>query len=166
MTADPKSKVYGSADPALTFQLTSGSLLSGDSLTGALTRAAGESVSGGPYPITQGTLTAGGNYALTFVGAALTITPKPVTVTADDQSKVYGNSDPSFTFQVGGLELRRPPERRHLRRRRHSRERRLVRHHLRGQHQHGLRRLVRRRHVDDQGASGDRHCGSPDEGLR
>ena len=104
MTADPKSKVYGSADPALTYQLTSGSLLSGDSLTGALTRAAGESVAGGPYPITQGTLTAGGNYALTFVGAALTITPKPVTVTADDQSKVYGNFDPSFTFQVGGLE--------------------------------------------------------------
>ena len=105
MTADPKSKVYGTADPALTFQLTSGTLVSGDSLTGALTRAAGESVSGGPYPITQGSLTAGGNYALAFVGAALTITPKSVTVTADDQSKVYGNADPSFTFQAGGLEL-------------------------------------------------------------
>ena len=73
MTADAKSKVYGTADPSLTYQVTSGSLVTGDSFSGALTRATGENV--GSYPILQGTLTAGTNYTLTYVGANLTITP-------------------------------------------------------------------------------------------
>ena len=71
MTADDKTKVVGAVDPALTYKITSGSLESGDSFSGALTRAPGETV--GTYAITQGTLTAGGNYALTFVGSTLKI---------------------------------------------------------------------------------------------
>ena len=63
--------MIGAVDPALTYKVTSGSLESGDSLSGALTRAAGEAI--GTYAITQGTLTAGGNYALTFVGSTLKI---------------------------------------------------------------------------------------------
>ena len=46
---------------------------------------AGENV--GTYAINQGTLSAGSNYALTFVGANLTINARPVTVTADAKSK-------------------------------------------------------------------------------
>ena len=56
----------------------------------------GENV--GPYAINQGTLSAGRNYALTFVGANLTITARPVTVTADAKSKVYGDDDPALTY--------------------------------------------------------------------
>ncbi len=44
MTADPKTKTYGNDDPALTYQITSGSNVAGDSFTGALTRDAGENV--------------------------------------------------------------------------------------------------------------------------
>ena len=73
VTADVKSKVYGDADPALTYHLTGGSLVSGDSFTGGLTRVAGENV--GAHAILQGTLTAGANYNLTYTGANLTITP-------------------------------------------------------------------------------------------
>ncbi len=72
VTADTKSKVYGDVDPALTCQVTSGSLVSGDSLSGSPTRAVGENV--GAYAIQQGSLTAGSNYNLTFVSADLTIT--------------------------------------------------------------------------------------------
>ena len=36
VTADAKSKTYGDADPALTYQITSGSLVASDSLTGSL----------------------------------------------------------------------------------------------------------------------------------
>ena len=43
-----------------------------DSYAGSLARAAGETV--GSYAITQGTVSAGPNYAITFVGANLTIT--------------------------------------------------------------------------------------------
>jgi hypothetical protein len=72
VTANPETKTVGAADPVLTYQVTSGSLATGDSFTGALTRTAGETV--GSYPILQGTLTAGSNYTLTFVGSALFIT--------------------------------------------------------------------------------------------
>ena len=60
VTADDQSKTYGDADPALTYQVTSGGLVNGDGFSGALSRVAGENV--GSYPIQQGTLTAGANY--------------------------------------------------------------------------------------------------------
>src|SRR5205814_7414734 len=62
----------------LTYQLTSGSLANGDTFSGALTRVTGENA--GAYAIQQGTLTAGTNYALTYVGADLTITAGDSTV--------------------------------------------------------------------------------------
>ena len=34
ITADAKSKVYGAADPALTYQITSGSLVGSDTFSG------------------------------------------------------------------------------------------------------------------------------------
>ena len=96
--ADPKSKTYGNADPALTYQITSGSLAFSDAFAGALTRVAGENV--GTYAIQFGTVTAGGNYALTYNGADLTITQRAITVTADAKAKVYGNGDPALTYQI------------------------------------------------------------------
>ena len=98
VTADAKTKVYGNPDPALTYQITLGSLVGGDAFTGALTRAAGENV--GSYAITQGTLALSSDYTLGFVGANLSITTRPVTVTADGKTKVYGNPDPAFTYQL------------------------------------------------------------------
>ena len=98
VTADPKSKTYGDTDPALTYQVTAGSLVSGDGFTGSLTRATGENV--GAYAILQGTLTAGANYNLTYIGANLTISQKTITVTADAQSKTYGDTDPALTYQL------------------------------------------------------------------
>jgi hypothetical protein len=72
--ADAKSKIYGQADPALTYQITSGSLAFSDAFTGALTRVAGESV--GKYAILQGSLALTANYTLTYIGADLTISDK------------------------------------------------------------------------------------------
>ncbi|NBT90760.1 MAG: hypothetical protein EBT50_08040, partial [Verrucomicrobia bacterium] len=98
LTADPKSKVYGDADPALTYQLTSGTLASGDSLTGALSRASGANV--GTYAIGQGTVAATANYTINFVADNLTVTQRPLTVTADPKTKVYGQNDPALTYQI------------------------------------------------------------------
>src|SRR5205807_10322703 len=53
ITADPQHKTYGNADPALTYQITSGTLAFSDAFTGSLTRDAGENV--GTYAIKQGT---------------------------------------------------------------------------------------------------------------
>ncbi|MDM1551662.1 MBG domain-containing protein [Empedobacter falsenii] len=98
VTADPQSKVYGTNDPSLTYQITSGKLVGIDQLTGALVRDAGENV--GDYPITQGTLSASPNYDFTYQKADLAITPASLVVTADAKSKVYGTNDPSLTYQI------------------------------------------------------------------
>jgi len=52
VTADAKTKTYGDGDPALTYQISSGSLAAGDAFSGSLTRAAGENV--GAYAIPEG----------------------------------------------------------------------------------------------------------------
>jgi hypothetical protein len=74
VTADVKTKTFGAADPALTYTITTGSLVLGDAISGALTRATGSDV--GTYQIQAGTLTSGNNpkYAITFVSADLSIT--------------------------------------------------------------------------------------------
>ena len=104
ITADAKTKVYGDADPALTYQITSGALESGDSFSGSLTRIAGEDV--GTYQIQQGTVSLSSNYTLTYVSADLTITASPIEITADAKTKVYGDADPALTYQItsGALE--------------------------------------------------------------
>ncbi|ANW01474.1 beta strand repeat-containing protein [Bradyrhizobium icense] len=74
-TADAKSRAYGDANPALTYQIGGAGLVNGDALAGALATSATASSNAGIYGITQGTLAASSNYAFTFVGANLTITP-------------------------------------------------------------------------------------------
>jgi len=98
VTADAQSKVYGETDPALTYLITNGSLAFSDAFTGALTRAGGENV--GTYTISQGSLALSSNYALTFGGADLTITARPITVTADNKTKVLNAPDPALTYQI------------------------------------------------------------------
>ncbi|MEB4878169.1 MBG domain-containing protein, partial [Pseudomonas aeruginosa] len=103
--ADAKTKVYGDADPALTYQVsglkngdTAGAVLNG----GSLSRVAGENV--GVYGINQGGLgLVSANYDLSYQGNNLTITKALLNVIADAKTKVYGDADPSLTFQVSGL---------------------------------------------------------------
>ncbi|ENL4493565.1 two-partner secretion system adhesin CdrA [Pseudomonas aeruginosa] len=103
--ADAKTKVYGDADPALTYQVsglkngdTAGAVLNG----GSLSRVAGENV--GVYGINQGGLALNsGNYDLSYQGNNLTITKALLNVIADAKTKVYGDADPSLTYQVSGL---------------------------------------------------------------
>ncbi len=103
--ADAKTKVYGDADPSLTYQVsglkngdTAGAVLNG----GSLSRVAGENV--GVYGINQGGLgLVSGNYDLAYQGNNLTITKALLNVIADGKTKVYGDADPSLTYQVSGL---------------------------------------------------------------
>ena len=118
VTANPQAKVYGTADPALTatpvglvdatvdgvmIDDTAGSMGSGGPLAHEL---AGEAMAGeqaGDYAIALGTLTADGDYTMSFTGGSLTITPATLANTASAQTKVYGTSDPSLTDGVTGL---------------------------------------------------------------
>ncbi len=101
VAADNKTKVYGQADPTLTYAITAGSLFSGDHFTGALARDAGENV--GDYAIRQGTLALSSNYTLTFVNGQLTITPATLTYVANAASRAYGDAPPTFGGAVTGF---------------------------------------------------------------
>ena len=88
VTADAKTKVYGDIDPTLTYTV-SPSLVNGDTLNGSLTRAVGTDV--GTYAIASSLNNA--NYVVTYTGANLTITQKPITITAVTNTKTFVDGD-------------------------------------------------------------------------
>ena len=92
------TKVYGDPDPSLV-EITG--LKKGDSIAYYAYRDIGEQK--GSYRITVTGLTKQGNYEITYINDYLTITPAPVTVTADNISKPYGADDPDLTVTIDGL---------------------------------------------------------------
>ncbi|WP_460613126.1 MBG domain-containing protein [Hymenobacter seoulensis] len=101
ITADAKGMTYGDVEPPLTYQVTNGSLVQGDSFTGELSRTPGGSV--GSYPINQGTVALNANYDLAFQPADFTINPKDAFVRADANGKTYGDSEPALTGELSGF---------------------------------------------------------------
>nr|WP_255352943.1 MBG domain-containing protein [Pedobacter sp. Hv1] len=95
VTVAAKTKVYGDLDPALTYTYAP-ALVTGDSFSGALSRAPGVNV--GSYAITQGTLALNANYTLSYVPANLTITAKAITVTAVTKTKTYGDIESGMPY--------------------------------------------------------------------
>src|SRR5207253_3378791 len=90
------SKSYGDTDPN---PLTTGSgsgFLAADTITATYSRAAGETVAGGPYHIsaTLSPAAAAANYNITNDGAKFTINARPATWTTNPNSKPYGDHDP------------------------------------------------------------------------
>ena len=103
VTALNAYKYLGESDPVLLYTFTP-ALISGDSFTGNVARVAGEAH--GSYPIEQGTLTAGSNYAITFIPGTFVIRPIPAAITVQPQDVtvcVGGNVTLSVT--ATGTEL-------------------------------------------------------------
>jgi hypothetical protein len=111
VTGDDQTRGYGQDNPELTYTITGfingedTNVLSG--LADIHTDATNTStVAGSPYTITvtNGTLVAtNNNYDFAFVDGALSVTPAPLTVTADNQSKVYGDAVPALTATITGF---------------------------------------------------------------
>lgn len=93
ITANPLTKVYGTGDLELTYVLSE-DLLEGERLNGSLNREEGEDVDN--YVITS-TLS-NSKYNITFISSYLSITAKPITITANPLTKVYGAEDPELTY--------------------------------------------------------------------
>ena len=105
VTAHAQSRFYGDANPVLSYSIGGNVAGTGHVLSGALATAAEAGSKVGGYSITQGTLAAPANYALSYVGATLTVMPRAITVVADAQSRVYGEANPSFSYTVHGAGL-------------------------------------------------------------
>jgi filamentous hemagglutinin family protein len=103
VTADNRTKRYGETVTFAGTEFTASGLANGETVGSVTLASAGAaptaSVAGSPYAITASNATGGtfdaGNYAISYVNGQLTVDRAPVTVRADDQTKVYGNV---FTF--------------------------------------------------------------------
>jgi hypothetical protein len=105
VTAVNQSRVYGDANPTSgTVTLSSGTLATSDALSTATvsssaisTTAAGQTAALTPSVQTFSAGTAG-NYAITYVDGVLSISRRPITVTAEAKNKTEGASDPVLTY--------------------------------------------------------------------
>src|SRR5438093_1565525 len=95
-TTNPNSKTYGYADP-VPLTTGSGDFMAADGVTATYSRAAGETVLGGPYHITAtlGPAAVLTNYIITNAGASFTVNARPATWTTNPNSKTYGYADPN-----------------------------------------------------------------------
>jgi len=109
--ADDASRVYGTGNPTLTYQVSgfvnndSTALVGGSASCSTLADAA-SLVAGSPYAITckQDTLTAA-NYRFNFVDGSLTVSKAPLTVNANHASKTYGSINPALSgLLIGALD--------------------------------------------------------------
>lgn len=107
ITVDPKTKVYGQADPEFTFEATG--FKNNDTVemlvVGDLIREVGENVA--TYAIKQGSLgLSNPNYELVYNGNDLAITPALLSVyPAEGMTKVYGQNDPVVSFDITGFQF-------------------------------------------------------------
>ncbi|WP_337966084.1 MBG domain-containing protein [uncultured Flavobacterium sp.] len=105
ITADNQTKIYGNANPTLTVSYSG--FVNGDSATSLttapiITTTATATSPVGTYPITaSGAVST--NYTFTYVAGSLTVTPVTLTITADNQTKVYGNANPTLTVSYSGF---------------------------------------------------------------
>ncbi|MFA7384381.1 MAG: MBG domain-containing protein, partial [Desulfurivibrionaceae bacterium] len=106
ITANDASREYGEANPAFTatysgFKLEdNASVVSGLNLSTAATQ--GSNV--GSHQITAADATAT-NYSISYNNGSLTISPAPLTITANDASREYGEANPAFTASYRGFKL-------------------------------------------------------------
>ncbi|WP_165760456.1 immunoglobulin domain-containing protein, partial [Niastella populi] len=102
VTADNKNRIYGDNNPAFTVSYSG--FVSGENAsslttqpTAASTATAASAV--GNYPIEPSGGVAA-NYSFSYVNGTLVIGQREVTVTADAQSKTYGDDDPELEYNV------------------------------------------------------------------
>lgn len=91
----PLTKTYGDEDPV--YEYTLSNYIEGDVISLAFSREQGEDV--GHYEI-QMLTTFDARYNLLLETDFLTITPKNLTLTLENKTKVYGSIDPNFNFVI------------------------------------------------------------------
>ena len=101
ITAEGKTKVYGTANPELTVSYSG--FVGGDT-SAVVSDLSVVTLADTTTPVGTSAITPSGatatNYSISFVPGVLTITPAPLTITADVQTKVYGEIDPELTYVV------------------------------------------------------------------
>ena len=105
ITANNATRAYGAANPA--FSVTASGFVSGDTLavlngTLTCTTTASPSAPVGTYPISCSGLSSP-KYAITFVPGTLSVTPAPLTITANNLTKAFDQPNPVLTWVATGF---------------------------------------------------------------
>ncbi|HLX60894.1 MAG TPA: LamG-like jellyroll fold domain-containing protein [Planctomycetota bacterium] len=104
LAVDPKTRLYGAANPALTGVLTGKQY--NDAISVTYTTSAMQNSNVGQYPINpaivdpQNNLT---NYTLNISPAKLSVLAAPLTITPNTINRVYGAPNPDLTGTIAGL---------------------------------------------------------------
>ena len=105
ITADNKTRLYGAANPAPT--LSYSGFVNGDTVASLDTAATAGTTATPASPVGTYPITVSGaadvNYAITFVNGALLVGRAPLTITADNKTKVYGAANPAPTLSYSGF---------------------------------------------------------------
>src|SRR5207237_629721 len=104
VTAADANRLYG--DPNPTFSGTITGIKNSDNITATYASAATPASAIGNYPIVPTLVDPDhklGNYVVTSNDGKLTINPAPLTVTAADAGRLYGDPNPSFTGTITGI---------------------------------------------------------------
>ena len=104
VVAASATRAYGAANPAFTGTITG--LKNGDNITASYTSVADPTSNVGSYaitPVLSDPTNKLSNYAVSLTNGTLTITQVPLTVAANNASRVYGDPNPAFTGTITGL---------------------------------------------------------------
>jgi hypothetical protein len=104
VTADSTSRVYGDPNPVFTGAILG--IKNGDNIIATYTSIATAASPVGTYPIVANLIDLTsklGNYTVTKMDGVLTITQAPLTVTAANASRLYGDPNPVFTGTIVGI---------------------------------------------------------------
>ena len=104
-TADDQSKTYGDANPA--FSISYSGFLNGDDASDLDTQPTASSIADETSDVNTYTISVSeetdNNYEIDEVDGTLTVNKKTLTATAEDKTKVYGESNPEFTITYSGF---------------------------------------------------------------
>jgi hypothetical protein len=109
-TAANASKLYGQVNPPFTGSIVG--IKNGDNITATYATAATQSSPVGTYPIVPTLVDPDsklGNYSVTVNNGTFTINPAPLTITADDKTKILNAPNPSFNASYSGFVLGEGP---------------------------------------------------------
>lgn len=103
--ADNSTKIYGAANPAFTVTYTG--LVNGDNAASLTTAPTLTTTATAASPVNTYAISASGaasaNYIITYTAGTLTISKAPLTVTADNKTRVEGVANPAFTASYSGF---------------------------------------------------------------
>ena len=111
VSADNQSRVYGATNPPLTGSVAG--LQNGDLITAVFQTTADTNSPVGTYPITPALQDPGGllgNYIVSYVNGTLNVGPALLGVTAANQGRIYGATNPVLTVIYQRLCQRGEPD--------------------------------------------------------